>query len=54
MPQAGHAAFDRDRPEDLPIETVEALWAPIAEADDWQPLYEKIEMIRRWGEALRG
>ena len=54
LPQAGHAAFDRDRPEDLPIETVEALWAPIAEADDWQPLYEKIEMIRRWGEALRG
>ena len=54
LPQAGHAAFDRDRPEDLLIETVEALWAPIAEADDWQPLYEKIEMIRRWGEALRG
>jgi len=54
LPQAADTAFDRDTPEDLPIETVEALWAPIAEADDWQPLYDRIEAIRRWGAALRG
>jgi serine/tyrosine/threonine adenylyltransferase len=30
---------------------VEALWAPIAEADDWSPLYAKIEAIREMREA---
>ena len=54
LPQANDAIFDRAHPEDLPIETVEALWAPIAEADDWQPLYDKVEAIRGWGAALRG
>ena len=54
LPQADSAAFDRDRPEDLQIETVEALWTPIAESDDWQPLYDKIEAIRSWGAALKG
>ena len=54
LPQANDAIFDRAHPEDLPIETVEALWAPIAETDDWQPLYDKVEAIRGWGAALRG
>ncbi|MEO0606728.1 MAG: YdiU family protein [Pseudomonadota bacterium] len=31
------AYFQKDRPVDLIIETVEALWAPIAERDDWAP-----------------
>jgi uncharacterized protein YdiU (UPF0061 family) len=35
------------------IEEVEALWAPIAEADDWTPLQQKIAHIRAMGEALR-
>ena len=54
LPQAAHAAFDRDRPEDLQIGTVEALWKPIAESDEWDPLYDKVESIRRWGAILRG
>lgn len=54
LPHADDAAFDRECPEDLSIETVEALWSPIAEADNWQPLYDKIESIRRWGALLRG
>ena len=54
LPQADNPAFDRGQPEDLQIGTVEALWAPIAEADDWHPLHEKVEAIRRWGEMLRG
>ena len=33
-----HPYFQADRPVDLIIETVEALWAPIAEGDDWAPL----------------
>ncbi len=36
----------------LHIEEVEALWAPIAERDDWLPLYRKIEDIRALGAAL--
>ncbi len=43
---------DRAAPQSLPIEEVEALWAPIAESDDWQPLSEKIAAIRAMGAAL--
>jgi uncharacterized protein YdiU (UPF0061 family) len=39
------AMFGRPEPEELLIEEVEALWAPIAEADDWAPLYGKLERI---------
>jgi uncharacterized protein YdiU (UPF0061 family) len=35
------------------IDEVEALWAPIAETDDWAPLHGKIATIRRMGEAMR-
>jgi len=35
------------------ISEVEALWAPIAEADDWTPLEAKIAAVRRMGEAHR-
>ncbi len=34
------------------IDEVEAIWAAIATNDDWQPLYTKIEDIRRMGAAL--
>ncbi len=40
-------------PQSLHIEEVETLWAAIAEADDWQPLYAKIDAIRAMGTALR-
>jgi len=35
------------------IDEVEALWAPIAERDDWAPLETKIAAIRRLGAAMR-
>jgi serine/tyrosine/threonine adenylyltransferase len=38
---------------DMLIEEVEAIWAAIAERDDWSPLQLKIEAIRTFGAALR-
>ena len=46
--------FDTEAVPALPIERVEALWAPIAEADDWAPLYEALDEIRAWGAAWSG
>ncbi|AZS22776.1 MULTISPECIES: protein adenylyltransferase SelO [unclassified Caulobacter] len=37
--------FQSDEPEELLIDEVEALWAPIAEADDWAPLHDKLARI---------
>jgi hypothetical protein len=37
--------FQRPEPEELIIDEVEALWAPIAAEDDWAPLYAKLERI---------
>jgi uncharacterized protein YdiU (UPF0061 family) len=37
--------FQRPEPEELIIEEVEALWAPIADGDDWGPLTEKLGRI---------
>jgi hypothetical protein len=34
------------------IDEVEAIWAPIAASDDWQPLTAKIAAIRAMGAAL--
>ena len=39
MPATSH--FKRVH-ADLTIDEVEALWAPIAEEDDWQPFAEKV------------
>ena len=36
----------------MPIEEVEAIWAPIAEADDWSLFTAKVAAIRRMGMAL--
>jgi uncharacterized protein YdiU (UPF0061 family) len=48
-----HAMFGRDEPVELLIDEVEALWAPIAEADDWAPLRTKLAGIEAariaWG-----
>ena len=38
---------------DMLIEEVEAIWAAIAERDDWSPLQRKIDEIRHFGAALR-
>ncbi len=40
-----HPAFARPEPEELIIDEVEALWSPIAEADDWGPLNAKLARI---------
>ena len=37
--------FKALEPEEMLIDEVEALWAPIAEADDWSPLEEKLARI---------
>ncbi|WP_029908511.1 protein adenylyltransferase SelO [Caulobacter sp. UNC358MFTsu5.1] len=37
--------FGRPEPEEMLIDEVEALWAPIAEADDWEPLHAKLRRI---------
>jgi hypothetical protein len=34
------------------IDEVEAIWSAIDRHDDWQPLYDKIEAVRRMGDAL--
>lgn len=39
-------------PQSMHIEAVEAIWAPIAADDDWQPLYGKVAAVRAMGAAL--
>ncbi|MCB9729747.1 MAG: YdiU family protein [Deltaproteobacteria bacterium] len=48
-----HTLMQRERPESLLIDEVEALWEPIAAADDWAPLEAKVAAIREAG-ALMG
>ena len=36
------------------IEEVEAIWAAIADGDDWQPFEDKVRAIRRMGDAMAG
>ena len=43
---------DRATPCDMLIDEVEAIWAPIAEQDDWSLLSHKIEDLRLMGQAL--
>ena len=47
-----HPYWSDPEPVTMLIAEVEALWSPIAEADDWRPLKTKIACIRRMGEAL--
>jgi uncharacterized protein YdiU (UPF0061 family) len=51
-----HSMFRADEPEEMLIDEVEALWAPIAEADDWRPLEAKLGRIeaarQAWGLSL--
>jgi uncharacterized protein YdiU (UPF0061 family) len=37
--------FQRPEPEELLVEEVESLWAPIAAEDDWAPLHAKLDRI---------
>ena len=47
-----HPYWNDPAPCTMLIDEVEALWAPIAEKDDWGPLTAKIAAIRRMGEAM--
>ncbi|WP_298191074.1 protein adenylyltransferase SelO family protein [Novosphingobium sp.] len=46
-----HPYWDDPAPQSMLIEEVEAIWAPIAEGDDWSLLEAKIAALRRMGEA---
>jgi uncharacterized protein YdiU (UPF0061 family) len=47
-----HPYFAHATPASLPIEEVEALWAPIAERDDWSAFAAKIAELRAMKDAL--
>ena len=47
-----HDYWRDDDPCSLHIEEVEAIWAAIADRDDWAPFEAKIAAIRRMGEAM--
>jgi uncharacterized protein YdiU (UPF0061 family) len=50
---AAHPYFaERDRPCSMLIEEVEALWAPIAETDDWSAFNAKLAEIGTMADAL--
>jgi uncharacterized protein YdiU (UPF0061 family) len=46
-----HPYWADPAPQSMLIEEVEAIWAPIAESDDWSLLEAKIAALRRMGEA---
>jgi serine/tyrosine/threonine adenylyltransferase len=46
-----HRYWSGEAPCAMAIETVEAIWAPIAERDDWQALHDKVAAVRAMGEA---
>ncbi|WP_205478332.1 protein adenylyltransferase SelO family protein [Sphingomonas arenae] len=48
-----HPYWSDPEPCSMHIEEVEAIWAPIAEQDDWSRFEDKITAIRRMGEAMR-
>lgn len=49
----GHPYFARPEPEELLYDEIEAIWAPIAESDDWSRFEAKLASIdaarRAWG-----
>ncbi|MBV9841478.1 MAG: YdiU family protein [Sphingomonadaceae bacterium] len=48
-----HPYWSDAEPCSMLIDEVEAIWAPIAERDDWSLFDAKIATIRRFGEAMR-
>ena len=47
-----HEYWSDANPCSMLIDEVEKIWSAIASDDDWQPLYQKIDAIRRMGEVL--
>ncbi|HEX6376155.1 MAG TPA: YdiU family protein [Allosphingosinicella sp.] len=48
-----HPYWSDPEPCSMHIAEVEAIWRAIDETDDWTPCHEKIEAVRRMGEAMR-
>ncbi len=46
-----HDYWNGDGPQSMLIDEVEAIWAAIAENDDWGPLQNKVAALRRMGDA---
>lgn len=46
-----HDYWREGTPESMLIDEVEAIWSAIDERDDWQPLMDKVNALRRMGEA---
>jgi uncharacterized protein YdiU (UPF0061 family) len=51
---ANHPYWSDAEPCSMHIDEVEAIWARIAEDDDWSTLEAKVEAVRRMGGAMRG
>ncbi len=49
---AAHPYWSDRHPCSMHIEEVEAIWAAIADGDDWAPFHAKVAAIRRMGEAM--
>lgn len=49
-----HAYWSGPAPCSMHIDEVEAIWARIADADDWSALHAKVTAIRTMGKALNG
>jgi hypothetical protein len=50
--EVSHPYWSDDFPCSMHIEEVEAIWAAIAERDDWSPFEAKVAAIRRMGDAV--
>lgn len=48
----GHPYWSDAEPCSMHIDEVEAIWAAIAESDDWSPFNAKIDAVRRLGDAM--
>ena len=49
-----HPLMERREPVTMVIERMESLWAPIAERDEWAPLYAAVDELRELGRLTRG
>ena len=49
--ESDHPYWEENAPQSMLIDEVEALWSAIDQRDDWQPLQDKIDALRRAGEA---
>jgi uncharacterized protein YdiU (UPF0061 family) len=48
-----HPYWSDPEPCSMHIDEVEAIWSAIDERDDWQPFEDKVNAIRRMGDAMR-